>query len=112
MIAFIRPPAVAGRFYPDQPDVLRTEVGSYLDSSSQRTSALGCIVPHAGYMYSGHVAGAVYSELNLPKDLLIATIENHGKVMIGKGHSILCPDDTVIAICSNSRLEQLQHLFT
>ena len=50
MTALIRPPAVAGRFYPHEPDVLRTEVDSYLDSSSQRTSALGCIVPHGIYV--------------------------------------------------------------
>jgi len=79
MTAFIRPPAVAGRFYPHEPDVLRTEVDSYLDSSSQRTSALGCIVPHAGYMYSGHVAGAVYSELNLPNRCILMCPNHTGR---------------------------------
>ena len=33
--------------------------------------ALGCVVPHAGYMYSGHVAGAVYRRLDLPRRLVI-----------------------------------------
>lgn len=61
---------------------------------------------------SSKLIGKPLAEIHLPKDLLIATIENHGKVMIGKGQSILCPDDTVIAICSNNRLEQLQHLFS
>ncbi len=55
--------------------------------------------------------GTPIATMKLPQDLLIATIENHGKVMIGSGGSILCPDDTVIAICSKNRLEQLQHLF-
>ena len=57
------------------------------------------------------VLGVPLSKLRLPKDLLIAVIENHGKVMIGHGESILCPEDTVIAICSNSGLEQLHQLF-
>jgi len=55
--------------------------------------------------------GVPLSKLRLPKDLLIPVIENHGKVMIGHGESILCPDDTVIAICSHSRLEQLHQFF-
>lgn len=57
------------------------------------------------------LVGVPLANLNLPKDLLIAVIENRGKVMIGKGGSILCPDDIVIAICSNNRLEQLHQLF-
>lgn len=60
---------------------------------------------------TSNVLGIPLSKLRLPKDLLIAAIENHGKVMIGHGNSILCQDDTVIAICSNSRLEQLHQLF-
>jgi len=60
---------------------------------------------------SSKLIGTPLSQLKLPIDLLIATIENHGKVMIGNGGSILCPDDTVVAICSPHRLEQLQHLF-
>ena len=66
----VRRPAVAGQFYPDDPAKLRREVRSFLvDEKKQR--ALGCIVPHAGYVYSGHVAGAVYSRLELPKRFLI-----------------------------------------
>ncbi len=48
----------------------------------------------------------------LPKDLLIAVIENHGRVMIGSGSSILCPDDTVIVVCSSQQIEPLQSLFS
>src|SRR5262245_57840411 len=79
MATFVRPPAVAGRFYPGEPDVLRSEVDSYVDSSSKRTSALGCIVPHAGYMYSGHVAGAVYSAINLPNRCILMCPNHTGR---------------------------------
>jgi trk system potassium uptake protein TrkA len=61
---------------------------------------------------SSKLIGKPIADLNLPEDFLIATIENHGKVMIGNGSSILCPDDTIVAICSPHRLEQLHHLFT
>jgi MEMO1 family protein len=62
-----RPPAVAGRFYPRKREALLREVDQYLEPASPDEltidSALGCVVPHAGYMYSGHVAGAVYRVL-------------------------------------------------
>jgi len=60
----VRSPAVAGRFYPLKREALVREVDQYLEPESpdEKTtdSAIGCVVPHAGYMYSGHVAGAVY----------------------------------------------------
>jgi MEMO1 family protein len=65
----LRHSAVAGRFYPADPDDLRAEVWSYLSqlpSDHAPTRAIGCIAPHAGYMYSGHVAGAVFSRIQSP----------------------------------------------
>jgi AmmeMemoRadiSam system protein B len=72
----IRQPAVAGRFYPANPQRLRAEIESYtaLPSATDaqpKIDALGCVVPHAGYMYSGHVAGAVYRRLELPQRIVI-----------------------------------------
>ncbi len=57
MGATVRHPAVAGRFYPQNPGVLLAEVHSYISPGAEPVAALGCVVPHAGYMYSGHVAG-------------------------------------------------------
>lgn len=62
----IRPPAVAGRFYPSNPKQLAREVDRYTSVTGEKSAALACVVPHAGYMYSGHVAGAVYSCLQIP----------------------------------------------
>ena len=66
----LRHPAVAGRFYPREPESLRQEVLSYLSQRKEADQvpirAIGCIAPHAGYMYSGHVAGAVFSGLAVP----------------------------------------------
>ena len=63
----VRRPAVAGRFYPAKPEVLTQQVDQCLASDSSQPektdAALGCVVPHAGYMYSGHVAGAVFQRL-------------------------------------------------
>ncbi len=79
MATFVRQPAVAGRFYPGQPDVLRAEVDSYLYTPTKRGSARGCVVPHAGYMYSGHVAGAVYSECKIPNRCIVLCPNHTGR---------------------------------
>ena len=62
----IRPPAVAGHFYPSDPRELTRQVDEFAGGRSTKLRALACVVPHAGYMYSGHVAGAVYSTLEIP----------------------------------------------
>ena len=62
----IRLPARAGQFYEGRPDALREEVESHLDRAAAREDALGCVCPHAGYMFSGDVAGAVLSSVNIP----------------------------------------------
>src|SRR5262249_52365515 len=49
----------------------RGELGPYLKPAAEATPALGCIVPHAGYMYSRHVAGAVYAHLEIPERCIV-----------------------------------------
>lgn len=58
----VRPPAVAGHFYPSDPDHLLREVMHYLDEAEARVSVpKAIIVPHAGYAYSGAVAATAYA---------------------------------------------------
>lgn len=69
----IRLPAVAGRFYPGDVAELTRQVEKLACAlvSGEKRKARGCLVPHAGYQYSGHVAGAVYASLELPKRFII-----------------------------------------
>ena len=68
----LRPPAVAGRFYPDDPAELTRQIASFASSAAEPPRpAFACLVPHAGYRYSGHVAGAVYARLKLPRRFLL-----------------------------------------
>ena len=79
----IRQPAVAGTFYPREPRELLARVQQFLtegrttDSASSgadpgsTSSAIACLVPHAGYVYSGAVAGAVYARIKIPKRVII-----------------------------------------
>ncbi|HKI25321.1 MAG TPA: AmmeMemoRadiSam system protein B [Candidatus Sulfotelmatobacter sp.] len=70
----LRHPAVAGRFYPRQAEELRAEAAAYLQhgaASEPAARAIGCIVPHAGYVYSGHVAGAVFARIAIPQRCVV-----------------------------------------
>lgn len=74
-----RPAAVAGRFYPARPEALTRELSRYLAPAAARRKASGCVVPHAGIMYSGHVAGAVYAQLQLPARFIILCPNHTGQ---------------------------------
>jgi AmmeMemoRadiSam system protein B len=68
----LRLPAVAGRFYSDDPAELARQIAAFAPSAKAAPGpALACMVPHAGYRYSGHVAGAVYAGLKLPRRFLL-----------------------------------------
>jgi MEMO1 family protein len=79
----LRHPAVAGRFYPADPGDLRAEALSYLSQASSPNQvpvrALGCIAPHAGYIYSGHVAGAVFARVEVPKRCIVLCPNHTGQ---------------------------------
>lgn len=79
----LRHPAVAGRFYPGDADDLRTEAHAYLSQSSFLNQtplrAVGCIAPHAGYIYSGHVAGAVFARMEIAPHCIVMCPNHTGK---------------------------------
>ncbi len=67
----IRQPAVAGRFYEGSPALLKKEVGKFIEEGIKKEKAIGVVCPHAGYIYSGAVAGAVYSRVIIPKTIIL-----------------------------------------
>lgn len=114
----VRRPAVAGRFYPGNADDLRSEAQAYLSGSrtAQIVPAIGCIAPHAGYMYSGHVAGAVFAHIAIPQ-CCIVLCPNH----TGVGHPLAImsegawetplgpvPIDTELAVSLKTRFPALE----
>jgi AmmeMemoRadiSam system protein B/AmmeMemoRadiSam system protein A len=64
----VRPPAVAGTFYPRSPAALRDDVARLLRAAEVRVARRpkALVVPHAGYVYSGAVAAAAYAQLRAP----------------------------------------------
>jgi MEMO1 family protein len=72
----VRPPAVAGAFYPADPAVLAREVRECLGPAVSSRPVFGAVVPHAGYVYSGAVAGAVYARMD-PVRTVVLLGPNH-----------------------------------
>jgi AmmeMemoRadiSam system protein B len=75
-IVMIRNPAVAGQFYPGRPRELEREVGRLTREAKEKIRAVGVVVPHAGYVYSGAVAGEVFSRIEIP-DRHVIFCPNH-----------------------------------
>jgi AmmeMemoRadiSam system protein B len=82
-----RAPAVAGRFYPGEPEQLARDVAALMGTSAGTSApsgaagpddhagpaspALGLLAPHAGYVYSGAVAGATYARVEVPERAVV-----------------------------------------
>ncbi len=66
-----RKPAVAGYFYPGRPEELKKMIQKMVDPKMEKEKAICLVSPHAGFEYSGPVAGAVFSSALLPETFLI-----------------------------------------
>jgi len=75
----LRLPAVSGRFYPSNPTELSALVTkcANIDANVQPVRAKACLTPHAGYVYSGHVAGEVYARIAIPKRIVILGVRHY-----------------------------------
>jgi AmmeMemoRadiSam system protein B len=82
----IRKPAVSGQFYSGSAQGLKQDIEKLIDKGAQPTEAIGCILPHAGYIYSGRVAGRTVSCLNV-RDNAVLIGPNHTGV--GQPFSIM-----------------------
>jgi MEMO1 family protein len=80
----IRPPGVAGRFYPADPEELRSMVEGFLRNARPGggPAPKAVIAPHAGYIYSGAIAAAAYAQLAPGRETIRRV------VLIGPSHSV------------------------
>lgn len=74
----VRRPAVAGQFYPGTRRELEQFLASAMAFSGDRERALAVLSPHAGYVYSGRTAGAVFSRAVVPDTVVILGPNHHG----------------------------------
>ncbi|MSP63585.1 MAG: AmmeMemoRadiSam system protein B [Myxococcales bacterium] len=88
-----RPPAVAGTFYPAEPASLAAEVAGLLGDTSGARPHLGLLVPHAGYVYSGRVAGQVFAATVVPRRVIVLAPNHTGRgaraAVWGRGRFLL-----------------------
>ena len=73
-----RLPVVAERFYPGDPAILRQTVADLTVRCRELIKARAVIVPHAGYLYSGAVAGETFSRVQVPETVIILGPNHHG----------------------------------
>ncbi len=78
--SIMRIPAVAGQFYPgDAKSLIETLSGLIPDiPTAKKIPALAVISPHAGYIYSGAVAGETFAQIQIPRDIIIIGPNHHG----------------------------------
>jgi AmmeMemoRadiSam system protein B len=80
---------VAGQFYQGSRERLLDQVSQYVVGNAQKEDVMGMVVPHAGLLYSGPVAGAVYSSIRFPKSFVLLG-PNH----TGLGSPLSLSDDS------------------
>ena len=68
-----RQPVVAGQFYPADAARLRSAIRSYTPEAAEAAPALGVLSPHAGYTFSGPVAGRTFAKVAVPDTVLLLT---------------------------------------
>lgn len=72
----IRDAVVAGRFYPESSRSLKEQLAQLVEREDNREDIIALVSPHAGYIYSGVVAGKTFSEINVP-DTVVILSPNH-----------------------------------
>lgn len=77
----VRRAVVAGQFYNGTEESLKAQVEGYINEKAKKGEVIGALAPHAGFMFSGEVAGAVYSRIIFPETFVILG-PNH----TGTGH--------------------------
>ncbi|MBF0336237.1 MAG: AmmeMemoRadiSam system protein B [Nitrospirae bacterium] len=66
-----RQAAVAGHFYKGISEELQLQVKGFVRDDEQKDKVFGIVSPHAGLIYSGRVAGATYSRVRLPDNIIL-----------------------------------------
>lgn len=72
----LKKPVAAGQFYPASAKELRKQIEGFIQKDTQKSDVIACILPHAGYIYSGKTAADTVSRINI-KDKIILLGPNH-----------------------------------
>lgn len=75
----VRKPVVAGQFYPAAPAQLKEIIQGMVNAKARKEDVIGLIAPHAGYIYSGPVAGAAFSRIKFGDTFIILGPNHTGR---------------------------------
>ena len=120
-----RKPAVAGTFYPGQKERLRETIERLVPAPSiPRKKAVAVVAPHAGYEYSGRVAGAVFASVEVPRTVVVLgpghrgigslfAVQKDGSWLTPLGETPIQTElaSTVLELCPGARDDERSHLW-
>ena len=81
----VRPPAVAGQFYPETAAEVDAELRALIPPADTKRHAIAVVCPHAGWTYSGRTAGFVYSQVEIPDRVILVGPNHHG---VGSSYAV------------------------
>ena len=119
-----RPPACAGTFYEASAPALQQQVHSLLEPDALALPAVAIVCPHAGLMFSGSVAGAVYSRVRIPQTAILVgpnhtgygpplSVYARGKWAIPGGLVSIAEDlaQAFLTLCADAAPDHLAHQY-
>lgn len=74
-----RTAVVADQFYPGDPNILQQTLSGLIPENQKKQKAIAVISPHAGYIYSGGVAGETLSRVKIPENVILLGPNHHGR---------------------------------
>lgn len=67
----LRQPVVAGQFYPASAQDIRKQLSGFIDTQEPKVAAIACMLPHAGYIYSGRVASLTLAKIKIKEKIIL-----------------------------------------
>ncbi|OGW76929.1 MAG: AmmeMemoRadiSam system protein B [Omnitrophica bacterium RIFCSPLOWO2_02_FULL_45_16] len=119
----VRNPAVAGQFYSGSKESLAKEVRGLIDETAGREDAIGVVSPHAGYVYSGLVAGSTLSSIKSKSTYIILgpnhtglgspfsiSVSDSWKTPLGEVSVSKALSDKILKNCPDIKEDELAHI--
>lgn len=82
----IRQAVVAGQFYPASAQAIKSQISGFISKQGAKADAIACMLPHAGYIYSGRVAAQTVSKINVKEKV----------ILLGPNHTGRGPDFSIM----------------
>ena len=120
----LRNAVVAGQFYPGQRESLLKSVTTLMPSAAEQEEAIAVMSPHAGYIYSGKVAGQTFAGVKIPAEVIVLGPNHHGRGHVAAvyasgawetplGETLIASQlaDRILAECPMAAEDTLAHRF-